>query len=315
MKYNYSELSPNQFEEVTIHLCYELLGMATQTFSEGPDGGRDSRFDGVAECYPSQRKPWSGLTVIQAKHTNSYNSKFRDSDFFGSQTSTLGQEVNKIKKLIADDGLKNYLIVSNRKLSAASNEEILNYLSMKTGLAKENIGLIGIESMESYFKKYNKIPDQIGLNAFDMPINIDPDDLAEVIISIKDALPEIKKKNLSPNLTRIDFNSKNILNNLSSDYANIIKRKMTDFYEIQDFLAMPENQTAQEMYMDSSEEIHAKICVLKTNGHLFDNIIESIIDLIIKRDNDCSRNKRLTRVMIYYMYYKCDIGESNAVTA
>ncbi|MCI5145068.1 MAG: hypothetical protein D3923_05940 [Candidatus Electrothrix sp. AR3] len=315
MKYNYSELSPNQFEEVAIHLCYELLGMATQTFSEGPDGGRDSRFEGVAECYPSQREPWNGLTVIQAKHTNSYNSKFRDSSFFGSQTSTLGKEVNKIKKLIADDSLKNYLIVSNRKLSATTNEEILNYLSVNTGLAKENIGLIGIESMESYFKKYSSIPAQVGLNPFDMPINIEPDDLAEVIISIKAALPEIKKKNIIPNLKRTNFEDKNTVNNLSSGYANILKRKMTNFYEIQDFLAMPENQKAQEIYMDSSEEIHAKICAFKNTEHVFDNIIESIIDLIIKRDNDCKSNKRLTRVMIYYMYYRCDIGESNAVTA
>lgn len=315
MKYNYSELSPNQFEEVTIHLCYELLGIATQTFSEGPDGGRDSRFDGVAECYPSRREPWKGLTVIQAKHTNSYNSKFRDNEFFGSKTSTLGKEVNKIKKLIADDGLTNYLLVSNRKLSATSNEEILNYLSSNTGLAKENIGLIGIESMESYLKKFSDIVTQVALNPFDMPINIEPDDLAEVITSIKEALPEIKKKNITPNLERTDFNDKNIVNNLSSDYANVLKRKMTDFYEIQTFLAMPENQTLQEMYIDSSEEIHAKICALKGDNHIFDNILEVIIDLIIMRDNDCKRNKTLTRVMIYYMYYRCDIGESNVVTA
>lgn len=315
MKYNYSELSPNQFENLTIHLCYELLGMATQTFSDGPDGGRDSRFDGVAECYPSRREPWSGLTVIQAKHTSSYNSKFRDSDFFGSETSTLGKEVSKINKLIKNDGMKNYLIVSNRKLSATTNEEILNYLSDKTGLEKGNIGLIGVESMESYFKKFQDIPTKVGLNPFDMPINIEPDDLAEVITSIKKALPEIKKKNITPNLKRTDFNKKNKINNLSTDYANIIKRKMTDFYEIQEFLAMPENQPAQEMYMDSSDELHAKICAYKTSEHRFDNILEIIIDLIIKRDNDCKSNKRLTRIMIYYMYYRCDIGENYAATA
>lgn len=315
MKYNYSELSPNQFEDLTIHLCYELLGMATQTFSEGPDGGRDSRFSGVAECYPSSRKPWSGLTIIQAKHTSSYNSKFRDSSFFGADSATIGKEVSKIKKLILEDGMKNYLIVANRKLSAATNEDILNYLSDKTGLDKENIGLIGIETMESYFKKYSTIPEQVGLNPFDMPINIEPDDLAEVITAINKALPYIKQKNIIPNLKRTDFNGKNKINNLSADYANIIKCKMTDFYEIEEFLAMPENQAEQEMYMDSSDEIHAKICAYKTNEHTFDNVLEVIIDLIIKRDNDCKSHKRLTRVMIYYMYYRCDIGENYATTA
>lgn len=315
MKYNYPELSPNQFEELSIHLCYELLGMATQTFSEGPDGGRDSRFDGVAECYPSRRAPWNNLTVIQAKHTNSYNSKFRDIDFFGSPSSTLGKEVDSIKKLIASDGLKNYLIISNRKLSASTNEEILTYLSNNTGLAKENIGLIGVEQMESYFKKYKDVPAQVGLNPFDMPINIEPDDLAEVIVSISNALPEIKEKDLLPNLQRVDFDDKNLVNNLSNNYASVIIRKMSEFYEIQDFLAMPENQKYQEKYMESSEEIHAKICVLKNSEHFFDGILENIIDLLIKRDSDCNRNKRLTRVMVYYMYYRCDIGENYAATA
>lgn len=69
MKYNYSEISSKQFENLIIHLCYKLLGFGTKTFSDGADGGRDARFDGTANEIPSRNTPWSGLTIIQAKHT------------------------------------------------------------------------------------------------------------------------------------------------------------------------------------------------------------------------------------------------------
>lgn len=98
MNYNYSDLSPTQFEHLVILLCYELFGMGAETFSDGPDGGRDSRFEGLAQLYPSTNRPWDGLTIIQAKHTISYNNKFNDPDFFNpeSESATITVEAKKI---------------------------------------------------------------------------------------------------------------------------------------------------------------------------------------------------------------------------
>lgn len=313
MNYNYSDLSPTQFEHLVILLCYELFGMGAETFSDGPDGGRDSRFEGLAQLYPSTNRPWDGLTIIQAKHTISYNNKFNDPDFFNpeSESATITVEAKKIKKLIHNDGIKNYIIFSNRKLPANANEKIKNYLCDETGLDKESIGLMGIEAMGNYFKRFPYIADAVDLNPYDVPLNIQPDDLADIIISIKDALPDIKKKNIEPNLQRTDFENKNELNNLTNSYAQAILKKMGDFYEIEDFLSMPENEEYQQKYVETAEELHAKICIYKHDNHLFDQVIENTIELIINRDNDCKRNKILTRTMIYYMYYKCDIGENN----
>lgn len=317
MNYNYSDISNTQFEHLVIHLCEELFGMGAEAFSEGPDGGRDSRFHGKAQIYPSMSKPWEGLTVIQAKHTTSYNSKFSDPKFFNpdSATATLSEEVKKVKKLIAEDGLTNYILFSNRGLGGNANEKIKKYLSQETGLDMENIGLIGIEKLELYFKRFPQIPKMVDLNPFDTPMNIRPDDLAEVIVSIKDALPSIKSKDLEPNLERTDFPKKNKINGLSESYSNVILKKLGDFYEITDFLSMPENDDFQQKYMESAEELHAKICAYKQKHHSFDEVLEKIIDLIIDRDNDCKRNKTLTRTMVYFMYYKCDIGENYVTEA
>lgn len=35
-----------------------------------------------------------------------------------------------------------------------------------------------------------------------------------------------------------------------------------------------------------------------------------MIELLIARDSDLHKNKKLTRIMVYYMYYNCDIGDS-----
>ena len=312
MNYNYADLSPTQFEHLVIHLCGELFGLAAETFSDGPDGGRDSRFEGLAQMYPSTARPWDGLTVIQAKHTNSYNSKFSDPDFFSldSESSTIAGEVKKIKKLIAEDGLNNYIIFSNRKLPANVNEKIKKYLSKETGLPKESIGLIGTEYMSLLFKRFPHIAKMVDLNPYDVPLSIQPDDLAEVIMSIKEALPTIKKKDIEPNLTRTDFDDKNELNSLTDSYARHILKKMGDFYVIENFLSMPDNEEHQQKYIETADELHAKICIYKKDHHSFDQVIEKTIELIIDRDNDCRRNRTLTRAMVYYMYYKCDIGEN-----
>ncbi|RBW42587.1 hypothetical protein DS885_15255 [Psychromonas sp. B3M02] len=312
MNYNYSDLSPTQFEDLVIQLCFELFGIGAETFSNGPDGGRDSRFEGLAQMYPSESRAWDGLTVIQAKHTISYNSKFSDPEFFNptSESATITTEAKKIQKLIDNDGINNYIIFSNRKLPANFNEKIKAYLSSETGLAKENIGLVGVEAMGNFFKRFPHVTKAVDLNPYDVPLNIHPDDLADVIISIKEALPNIKKKDIEPNLERTDFANKNRLNNLTSGYSRAILKKVGDFYEIEDFLSMPDNDDYQQKYIETAEELHAKICVYKRDNHSFDQVIEKTIELILDRDNDCKRNKALTRTMVYYMYYKCDIGEN-----
>ena len=315
MKYQYSMLSPTQFETLVIHLCYKLLGFGTETFSDGVDGGRDSRFDGVAERYPSSALPWSGLTVIQAKHTLGFNKKFSDADFFGNLSSDIYCEIPKINKMIADDGLSNYFLFSNRKLPAKASENIKNFISTETGLQKSSIGLVGVEQLENFWKAFPEVPPAVGLNPFDMPLNIEPDELAEVIVALRSGLVGLKKDSISKKIARTGFDRKNQINNLSDGYSTIIKRKIEEMYQIQEFLAMPENEELQVLYTDSAEELAAKIAALKSDGVKFDIVLEKVIELLVERDVDLKVNKALTRVMVYYMYYHCDVGEDDASVA
>ncbi|EIJ0935067.1 ABC-three component system protein [Vibrio cholerae] len=315
MKYNYSEISPKQFESLVIQLCYKLLGYGTKTFADGADGGRDARFDGKATNIPSYRDPWTGLTIIQAKHTTEYNKKFSDKDFFGSKSSIVNEEVEKMKRLILEDGMKNYMLFANRKLPAKAHEEILDYMSAQTGLEKTNIALLGIEDIENYLKAFPDIPEKVDLNAFDMPLNIEPDELADVIICIKNEITNInelvnsKPEKTIENIKRTSLEKKNRINNLNSSYSKIIENKMIAFNEISDFLSRPENSEYQEKYLECKSELDEKIRAIKKPEHEFNYIIERIYDLIISRDQDCKTNKRLTKLMLHYMYYICDIGE------
>lgn len=316
MKYNYSEISSKQFESLVVQLCYKLLGYGTKTFAEGADGGRDARFDGKATEIPSYRDPWKGLTIIQAKHTAEYNKKFSDNDFFGAKSSIVNEEVEKMKRLIAEDGMKNYMLFANRKLPANAHEEILTYMAEQTGMEKRNILLIGIEDIENYLKAFPDIPEKVDLNAFDMPLNIEPDELADVILQIKDEISNInelaraKPSKSSSEIKRISLEKKNKINNLNSSYSDIIEGKMIAFDEITDFLARPENSGYQEKYLECKAELDEKIRAIKKPKHEFNYIIEKVYDLIIARDQDCKTNKRLTKLMLHYMYYICDIGDT-----
>lgn len=78
---------------------------------------------------------------------------------------------------------------------------------------------------------------------------------------------------------------------------------------------MPENYELQQLYMESSEELAAKVCVFQSENQNFDHVLEKVIDLLLDRDVDLRSNKSLTRLMIYYMYYHCDIGEQDAPSA
>ncbi|MGE8351171.1 MAG: ABC-three component system protein [Pseudomonas protegens] len=315
MKFQYSHLSSGQFESLVIHLCYELLGFATETFSDGKDGGRDSRFEGRANLYPSAAEPWTGVTIIQAKHTSAYNKKFSDGEFFGTASSEVDGEIPKIVKLIKSDSLRNYFLFSNRKLPASASLTIRDYISGQTGLHSSNIGLVGVEQFENYFKRFKHIPGDVGLNPFDMPLNIEPDELAEIIVSLKNNLKAISKADLGRKIVRVSFERKNQINNLSGPYGSTIKKKIGELYQVQDFLAMPENEVLQQLYMQSAEELAAKVCVLRNPDQKFDVVLEKIIELLLERDTDLRSNKTLTRLMIYYMYYHCDIGEEDAAVA
>ena len=88
------DLSPNEFQEMVVYLCREILGIGTVNFSEGKDGGRDGVFNGKAQNFPSVSSPWEGKIIIQAKRNNNPSSSCSDIGF----KTELNAELEKIKK-------------------------------------------------------------------------------------------------------------------------------------------------------------------------------------------------------------------------
>ncbi len=314
MKYQYHDLHSSQFEDLVIGICEELLGIGVQGFTDGTDGGRDARFEGTAQVFPSTQKPWDGITIIQAKHTSGISRAFSESDFFGNDSAQIDKEIVKVKKLYDNNELDNYMLFANRKLSANKNEEICKKIASETGLSTENIHLFGIDDMERYLKKFPSAIESANLDVLDEPLKLTPEELAEIIeIFAKDntTYPSIDELDNVKEIKRKEFPQKNIDNMLSDAYAKIIKNHMFKdghYDEITNFLNHPSNEELKRLYEETVEEFKIKILIHRGNYESFEKILDYMYNRLISRDPDLRKNKRKTRVFLHYMYYFCDIG-------
>ena len=314
MKYQYHDLSPSQFEDLVIGICEELFGIGVQGFTSGADGGIDARFEGVAQLFRSTVEPWSGITIIQAKHTSGINKTFAESDFFGSKNAKINLEIPKIKKLYNQKKLTNYILFANRRLTTQKREEIVNEITKKTGLDKSNIHLMGIDDIEKYLKRFPHAVESANLNVFDEPLKITPDELAEIIeifAKNREIYPSFDELDNVKEIKRKKFLEKNKTNKLSDEYAKRIKKQMFrdgHYDEITNFLNHPDNSELKRLYEETVEEFKMKIIVYKDDYESFEKVLVYMYDRLISRDPDLRRNKRITEVFLHYMYYFCDIG-------
>lgn len=317
MRFAYEDLSEDQFESFIVVLCSHLFGKSVQPFAKGADGGRDGKFVGIAEEFPSKACPWRGITIIQAKHTNGFNRNFADSDFYSktSQKTTIGNEIERIKKLRSLHKLDNYILFSNRKLTGITEEEIRSYISEECDIPYKSVALCGIESIEYFIKLFPEIIKEANLDPIDSPLLVNSDDLSEVVQALSKQFSGLKTKEFSPPTIRTEYAQKNILNNMTPEYAEELKRRyLRDTKQIQDFLAAPENYELQKKYESTVEEFQLSIIAKRKNYQTFDNVMHYLTDLLIQRDIILRRNKRLTRSILFYMYWNCDIGLNNAET-
>lgn len=59
------------------------------------------------------------------------------------------------------------------------------------------------------------------------------------------------------------------------------------------------------------DEFQLKIIAKRKDYQTFDAVMEYLLDLLFARDAVLrqTRHKRLTRAILFYMYWNCDIGE------
>lgn len=310
MKYAYEDFSPGQFESLVVALCQLLLGAGVQGFAAGPDGGRDAKFVGMAELLPSKANLWTGTVIAQAKHTNGYNTTFSDSDFYSeaSSATVLGEELPRIKKLRAANGLDHYMLFSNRRLTGNAESKLRAVIAKECGLPESSIMLCGIEQLEVWLKRFPEAARIADIDPIDSPLIVSPDDLAEVVEHLALHLKQVARA-ADPPADRVSYERKNELNKMSKAYAKELrKRYLKDTAQIKQFLAAPENADLLGRYESTVDEFQLQIIAKRRDYQSFDEVLNYLIALLLDRDPILRKNKRLTRTMVFYMYWNCDVG-------
>lgn len=314
MKFAYEDLSDNQFEQLVVLLCQRLLGVSVQGFSKGPDGGRDAKFVGTAELHPSKAAPWVGTTIIQAKHTNGYNRNFSESDFFNpsSKSTVLGKEIPRIKRLRQANQLDHYMLFANRRLAGNAETEICGYIALKCDVPTSSIYLCGSEQLEIWLKRFPEVATEADIDPIDSPLIVSPDHLAEVVQALARQLDRVVELFDDPPTERVTYAVKNEINNMSAEYAQAQRRKyLKETAQTRFFLAAPENLDLMRLYELITNEFQLKIIAKRRNYQTFDEVMEYLVDLLFGRDPVLRQqgHKRLTRAVLFYMYWNCDIGK------
>lgn len=314
MKYAYEDLGEDQFETLIVLLCQRLLGISVKGFAKGPDGGRDAKFVGTAELHPSQAAPWVGITIVQAKHTNGYNRHFGETGFYSPNTNNtvLGEELPRILKLRTSKQLDHYMLFSNRRLAGGADQIITKAIATGCGMPEMSVYLCGLEQLELYLKQFPEVAKLADLDPVDSPLIVSPEELALVVEAIGNHKADLSGMLDTPPGERTSYEQKNLLNNMTPEYAKELrKRYLKDTGQIRVFLAAPENLGILKSYEAATEEFQLKIIAKRKDYQNFDRVMEYVLDMLFKRDPILrqTKHKRLTRAILFYMYWNCDIGE------
>ncbi len=301
IKYPLENLTDIEFEDLVALICEKILGTGTIVFSEGKDGGKDARFKGKANNFPSISEPWHGKIIIQAKHTNRVNASCSESDF---QSILKKSVLPAINSLTISNEIDYYLLFTNRKLSGIQDKKIEDIF--EDNIEVENI-VIGIERIDLWLKEYPIIAKTLKLNRLLLPLDFNENDLKEIISTFSNLNGKSVQISFIPEAR--DIQIKNALNKLSEEYFNnMIKKNIIYFDQIRAFLTDTINLAYLNKYENTIEDINAEIIVHRDEYDKFEAILEYLYKFILVNNPSLENNRRLVRLFLHYMYYNCDIG-------
>jgi len=311
MDYRLENISKDDFERLVNMICQRILGTGVIEFAEGTDGGRDGRFTGTAEKFPSSKDCWKGKFIIQVKHASSPIASCSDSSF---QNKIIKEEIPKLKTLKANNELDNYLLFTNRKYTGIKGIEIVNTIRKEVGI--DNVEIIGKEVINSHLAQNKTIRDVFDLDKYTLPFEFTDSDLKELVINFKDEIRKSKTelkdgiKKIKSDFRFIDKDIKNEKNNLSKKFFdNVIKEySLKYFSQIDDFLQNPINEELSETYQDLTMELNSIITIKREDFLTFEEIFVYLYDYVKERNEDLKGKKRFISIFFHYMYFNCDIG-------
>jgi hypothetical protein len=305
IKYPLHDLTWQGFEDLVVLICDRVLGMGTIKFSSGKDGGRDAKFSGKAQRFPSTAAPWDGKFIIQAKHTENPLAKCSESAF----KDILGKEVStRLPKLIASGEAEHYLVFTNRKLSGLAEPKITDLIS--TSLKIKSC-VLGVERIHLYLQEFPDIAKIAKLNDLLLPFQFYEQDLVEVIKHFSQQKDTLKKKiGAVRGIKWIDKEEKNRINRLSSDYFDFIKKESLPYFlQIDKFLKSGKNKKFRDFYDDTVADLQEQILIKRSDYGMFEEVLRVAYNHVIDNGHpDVVQRRRLIRVFLHYMYFNCDIG-------
>jgi hypothetical protein len=233
------------------------------------------------------------------KHTNGYNRSFSESDFFSKSTAStvLGKEIPRVKKLRAAMQLDHYMLFANRRLPGNAETEIRDHIAAQCDIPFSSIYLCGLEQLELWLKRFPEVAKEADLDPVDSPLIVSPDDLAEVVQALARQKDGVEVLLDDPPTARVTFEQKNVVNNMSAEYAKAQRRKyLKETAQIRAFLAAPENLELLRMYESVVDEFQLKIIAKRKDYQTFDEVMEYLVDLLFDRDPVLRQHahKRLT---------------------
>lgn len=300
-------INDRTFEKVVGLICQKVLGTGTIIFADRNDGGRDARFEGTAQKYPSEASQWQGKFIIQTKHTSNPTGKCSDGDFRREVTN----EVAKILKLVESNEIDNYLLFTNRVLTG--DEDALIRKQVIDGTKIKKCAAIGKETINMWLNEYPDIADLAGITKYLLPITFYEEDFKNLILFFSKNKTEIASEAVDKqnDLIRVSLDEKNAKNKLSEAYFKfMLDRSLVYFKQIDDFLKDPKNKELLKAYEATVIELNSKILTNRNQFNAFEEIFDHLYNFILKNNSaELKTERKLIYIFLDYMYYNCDIGE------
>jgi len=105
---------------------------------------------------------------------------------------------------------------------------------------------------------------------------------------------------------------------MTSEYAKLLRKKyLKETTQIHTFLSAPENMELLRFYETVVDEFQLRIIARRRDYQTFDRVMEYLLDLLFARDPVLRQaaHKRITRAVLFYMYWNCDIGKAADASA
>ena len=304
--YRLHELSYGEFEDLCGKICIAWLGEGFTPFAAGPDGGRDGKFNGTANSFPSMSEPLVGHAVLQAKHTVIDGRSCSDDEF----ARLLRSEHPKILRLIEEGICDHYIVFTNRKLTGGADEKLIAELN---ALGLTSAFIVGTERLKTALDTMRDLREALPNRSDTQPFRFEEGEMVAVVDAFHRYTSDEPQSafDSATDFEKIPVGTKNKLNGLSVDYYEQAIRadSMPHFRKLEEFLRNPRNVAVADRYYDAADELKQKILVERTRFETFDHVLLFIIERVQQSDPALRGRRRLVSILTHYMYVNCDIGK------